>query len=167
MRFIIALCLILVACNPGKGGKNAHLNALKIDSQGYVAYVSYATHCPNCLRSRNALIMAAAAHPNIKWNVLLIDDSDTNALPSKLFSTHEDQAKPTAQILNLVVTPEIRLMHNGRTIYQGAITNQNKELTQGKLKATRNYLMEACIASTINPDTSIQNQKAVGCFIEY
>jgi hypothetical protein len=167
MRLILALCLILIACNPGKGDNDEHLNALKIDSQGYVAYVSYATHCPNCLRSRSALVKAATMHSNFKWNVLLIDDTVTNALPSKLFNIHVDQAKPTAQILNLLVTPEMRLMHNGRLIYQGAITDQNKELTQGKQKATRNYLMEACIAATINPDTSIQSQKAVGCFIEY
>ena len=159
--------LFLFSCNSDLK-ENGLNDENPIDTVGITAYVSFNSQCPNCLRSKSALIEAASAYPSFKWKALLIDDLDSSSLPSAIFDKYQAaKAKKIAKRLHLKVTPEVFLISHGKKVYHGAITDQNKALGQGKLVAQTNYLMNACKALRVNPDTSLQSTKAIGCFIEF
>ena len=163
----LSFILFLFSCNSDlkEGGL---MEETPIDSAGVTAYFSFNSECPNCLRSKSALIEAATAYPNFKWKALLIDDFDSNSLTKNIFEIHRgSDAKDIAKRLHFTVTPEVLLMSHGKKVYHGSITDQNKALGQGKFFAQSNYLMDACKALRINPDTSLQSNKAIGCFIEF
>ncbi len=169
MKYLSTLgfILFLFSCNSDLK-ENGLSDENPIDTVGITAYVSFNSQCPNCLRSKSALIEAASAYPSFKWKALLIDDLDSSSLPSAIFDKYQAaKAKKIAKRLHLKVTPEVFLMSHGKKVYQGAITDQNKAFGQGKLVAQSNYLMNACKALRVNPDTSLQSTKAIGCFIEF
>ena len=167
--FIVAIpVLLLFSCNSDSGEGKLDFSNVRIDTNGLVAYVSYNSECPNCLRSKSSLLEASTSHSDFKWYALFIEDTDTLSLPGEIFTKYNgNDAKAYSKKFGFKVTPEVILMNKGKVIYKGAITDQNKKLTQGKLKANTNYLMQACIAATINSDTTMKWQKAAGCFIEF
>ena len=169
MRYLSALGVILFLFSCNSDLKEGRLkDETPLDSLGITAYVSFNSECPNCLRSIPALIEAVTAYPNVKWKALLIDDLDSNTLPDAIFQKYPAaDAKNIAKKLLFTVTPEVLLMSHGRKVYQGAITDQNKVLGQGKLQPQHNYLMDACTALEFNPDTTLQSTRAIGCFIEF
>ena len=169
IRYLSALGFILFLFSCNSDLKEGRLkDETPVDTLGITAYVSFNSECPNCLRSIPALIEAVTAYPNVKWKALLIDDLDSSSLPSAIFDKYQAvKAKKIAKRLHLKVTPEVFLMSYGKKVYQGAITDQNRAFGQGKFVAQSNYLMNACRALRINPDTSLESTKAVGCFIEF
>ncbi len=85
----VAFALVLFSCNSEPSDAELLINT-PVDYKGMVAYVSFNSECPNCLRSKSALLEASTSHSDFKWYALLIDDEDTLSLPSKIFTKYNN-----------------------------------------------------------------------------
>lgn len=64
------------------------------------------------------------------------------------------------------VTPEVVILKEGKTLYQGAIDNWFYALGRHRPEATEHYLIDAIESILKSKDPEIPETEAVGCFIQ-